>query len=142
VLFDLPVDEWNRRGQEEAEKRSGECGWEKEVRRESNEMIYGASSPCVPASLLFSPRVQAFSYVTLANACPAKNVWIKRDYGANFWADAKRLGQLIDPILTQRMGETTLQAIKLAHSTNRNRILWREGGTSGEIRKWSHAAVA
>jgi hypothetical protein len=26
VLFDLPVDEWNRRGQEEAEKRSGECG--------------------------------------------------------------------------------------------------------------------
>jgi hypothetical protein len=26
VLFDLPVAEWNRRGQEEGENTSGECG--------------------------------------------------------------------------------------------------------------------
>jgi hypothetical protein len=48
-------------------------------------MIYGAPSQCMSASPLFFPRVQAFSHLALASACPIENTQIKRAFGANFW---------------------------------------------------------
>jgi hypothetical protein len=72
MFFDLPaaVEPLTVRGGREEERR-GRVRKESGM-RESADTIYGTPYRCVPAYLLFSPHVQAFSHVALVSACPSR----------------------------------------------------------------------